>query len=106
MNLPKFPFDHLEWDFGDISEGEKVEHFFTFANEGKNDLLIISAKGSCGCTVSDFPEKPVASGETSFVKVVFDTSGREGEQIKKIQVYANTEPAITELIIKANVKQI
>ena len=43
------------YDFGKVTDGEKVEYNFKFRNTGKNPLIIASATASCGCTV---PEKP------------------------------------------------
>ena len=61
------------YNFGTISEGEKVEYNFRFKNTGKKPLIITNASASCGCTVPEKPEKPVMPGETSFIKVVFNS---------------------------------
>jgi len=37
------------FDFGVIDEGDVVETVFSFTNSGKTELIITSAKGSCGC---------------------------------------------------------
>ena len=34
-------------DFGQIMDGDKVEHVFTFTNSGAEPLVISNAKGSC-----------------------------------------------------------
>ena len=44
-------FDKVSHDFGTIEEGETVQTTFNFTNTGKVDLLIVDARGSCGCTV-------------------------------------------------------
>jgi len=46
---PKVPTTTLEFDdsvynFGEITEGKKVEHVFTFRNTGDEPLIISSAK--------------------------------------------------------------
>ena len=46
-------FEHLEFDFGTIEQGEKVTHTFKFKNTGTESLLIFEARGSCGCTVPE-----------------------------------------------------
>ena len=56
-------FTKSEYDFGTINQGDKVETEFPFTNTGKVDLLITNAKGSCGCTIPDFPKKPIKPGE-------------------------------------------
>ena len=50
-------FDKVSHDFGTIDEGETVQTTFTFTNTGKTDLLIVDARGSCGCTVPKYPKK-------------------------------------------------
>ena len=50
---PIMSFDKTLHDFGTIQEGETVETIFTFTNSGKSDLIIVDARGSCGCTVPD-----------------------------------------------------
>ena len=41
-------FETDVFDFGSITQGEKVTHSFFFTNTGESDLVIVSAKGSCG----------------------------------------------------------
>jgi hypothetical protein len=58
LRVPKIVFDATEYDAKTALEGEKVVHKFTFTNAGKEDLIIESAKGSCGCTVAE-PKLPL-----------------------------------------------
>ena len=60
--LTKLAFAEATFDFGKIMEGEKVEHNYTFTNTGDEPLIISNAKGSCGCTVPDWPREPIAPG--------------------------------------------
>ena len=53
---PIMSFDKTLHDFGTIQEGETVETTFTFTNSGKSDLIIVDARGSCGCTVPEYPK--------------------------------------------------
>ena len=52
-------FSNTVWDFGEINQGESVEHVFTFINNGTEPLIISNAKGSCGCTVPEWPREPI-----------------------------------------------
>jgi len=81
------------YNFGTIKEGEKVTYNFKFKNTGKHALVVTNASASCGCTVPEKPERPVLPGETSFIKVVFNSTGKSGHQEKLITVSANTNPA-------------
>ncbi|WKN45551.1 DUF1573 domain-containing protein [Tunicatimonas pelagia] len=102
-NLPKFEFEELNYDFGTITEGEIVEHTFTFTNTGEAPLVIQSTSASCGCTTPSYSREPVAPGETGEVQVKFNSQNRPGVQNKTITITANTEPAVTRLFIKTNV---
>lgn len=91
-------------DFGTLTEGDTVEHNFAFTNTGEFPLIINNITASCGCTTPDWPREPVAPGSTSSVRVRFNSRGKMGEQNKTITIFANTEPAMTDLQFKALVK--
>ncbi len=80
------------YNFGKISDGEKVEYSYRFRNTGKNPLIISSAVASCGCTVPEKPEEPVQPGEAGYLKVVFNSKGRVGDVHKEITVTSNAYP--------------
>jgi hypothetical protein len=92
--------DSSSFDFGTIQEGDVVEHTFNFKNDGAYPLILNNITSSCGCTTPEWPKEPIKSGVTSNVKVRFDTRNKVGPQVKTITVYANTEPAYTELRLK------
>lgn len=96
-------FSEEEFNFGDIKEGDKVAHVFTFTNTGGNPLVIKSAVGSCGCTVPKFSNEPLAPGESGEINVEFDSSNKPGINDKMVTVMANTDKRIHLLKIKANV---
>jgi hypothetical protein len=92
INVAKFTFESETYDFGTITQGEKVAFTFRFKNSGKKDLIISAANGSCGCTVPDYPKKPIAPGEEARIDVTFDSEGKSGKQQKTITIVANTYP--------------
>jgi hypothetical protein len=91
------------YNFGNITEGEKVEFSYRFKNTGTNPLVILEAHGSCGCTVPEKPEKPILPGETGFLKVVFNSSGKRGHNEKDVTVSANTNPSFPILKLRGEV---
>lgn len=97
-------FDKLEFDYGVVDEGEKVEHKYKFTNTGSEPLIISNAKGSCGCTVPSWPKEPIAPGATGEIDVVFNSKGKKGKQSKRVTITANTNPVQTFLTIKGEVK--
>ena len=84
-------FDKIYHDFGYVNEGVIAKTIFSFTNTGENDLYIVDAVGSCGCTVPKYPKNiPIKPGENGEIEVNFDTNGRPSLQQKMIKVSANT----------------
>ena len=101
--MPKMVFEEDSYDFGEISQGEKVEHSFKFKNKGNAALIISSATGSCGCTIPSYPKEPIAPGQEAEILVVFNSNGKKGAQHKRVTIVANTNPNKTMVAIMANV---
>ena len=102
-------YTEMVYDFGEVIEGEHVKYAFKFKNTGSEPLIISDAKGSCGCTVPDWPREPVAPGATSEIKVEFDSKGKGSDdgqkQTKKVTVTANINPPQNYLTITGVVKK-
>jgi len=99
----KIDFEQVYYDFGDLKQGEQVSFVFEFTNTGGSPLLIKDAAASCGCTVPSFNKEPIDPGEKGSIEVVFDSSGRRGNQYKTVIVKTNTPRRDIRLTIKANV---
>ena len=97
-------FKDVDFDFGLVTEGEKVTHDFIFTNTGDAPLLVTGAEASCGCTVPEYDTRPIAPGQQGRIKVRFDSKGKPGPAHKTIRVYANTQPTETVLSIAADVR--
>lgn len=98
---PIIEWNKTEHDFGTIEQGEKVETIFTLTNVGKGDLVVTNAKGSCGCTVPDWPKNAVKPGESADIKVVFNSSGKKNKTTNTITLTTNTEKGNEIVRIKA-----
>jgi len=92
------------YNFGKITDGEKVEYSYRFKNTGTKPLVIQDASASCGCTVPQKPEKPILPGETGFIKIVFDSKGRVGNAYKTVTVLSNANPGFPQLILTGDVE--
>jgi len=101
--LPAFKFERTEYDFGQIKEGEKVIYTYKFTNTGEAPLIVQGVQPSCGCTAPDWSKEPIPVGGTGFVKVEFDSNGKQGVQNKVVTVNANTWPKSLILRFKAQV---
>lgn len=96
-------FEQETFDMGKMKEGEEISQSFKFKNTGKSPLVISDAKGSCGCTVPEWPRSPIAPGESGEIRFKFNSKGKSGLQDKTITIVANTNPNQTILHIKGEV---
>ncbi len=86
---PQITFEETEYNFGDINQGDKVEHTFVFKNNGSSPLILSNVMTTCGCTAPNWSREPIAPGATSEIHVVFNSSGKMGAQNKVITVMSN-----------------
>jgi len=92
-------FPENKHDFGDVKQGDAVSYDFSFTNKGKSELTIYKVKTSCGCTVTEPKKMKLAPGETSSIKVTFNSAGHNGKDEKEITVYSN-DPVTAEYSLK------
>jgi hypothetical protein len=101
--ITSIEFENELYEFGKITQGEKVEHSFTFKNTGEYPLIIGTARGSCGCTIPQWPTEPIAPGEKGKIDVVFDSNGKEGFKHVTVTISANTEPNVSVVALKGEI---
>lgn len=99
-----FVFDKIEHNFGAIALGEDYSTTFTVTNTGNQPLVFTSVKGSCTCTVPDFPKEPIAPGDTGVIEVTFTPGMPLGEQTKFVTIMANTQYKTAVISVKAEVR--
>ena len=100
-NAPVVSFDELNHDFGNIKSGEKVTHIFTIKNDGINNLIIRDINNYCTCTVVTPSTTIIKQNSSAKLKVVFDSSGRQGRQNKSISVITN-DPSNPTVILRVS----
>jgi hypothetical protein len=91
-NAPYMYFKEEAFDAGTVTEGQKVTHTFVVENRGGKDLQIINVETTCGCTVPTYDRKPIPSGKSAQIVVVFNSEGKSGQQNKGITVTSNAVP--------------
>ena len=89
-------FTTVEWldstkDFGKIPEGQKLPVVFRFKNTGTTPLVITRVQPSCGCTVAEQPQAPIAPGGEGQIRAIFNSEGHAGINHKTLFVTANTK---------------
>lgn len=80
-------FEEKTYDFGTISDNhEPVVHEYKFVNTAKEPVAVLSVSTGCGCTRPEYPVKPVAPGESGYIKITFLPKGQKGNINKDITV--------------------
>jgi len=88
--------------FHEITLQQPVDSFdFVFTNTGNGPLVILGVETSCHCIRASYEQKPVPAGGKSYVRVVYDGSGRGPEYFhKSVRVVSNAvNTSVKELVI-------
>jgi hypothetical protein len=101
--FPAIEIPEANFDFGTINQGDKVEHVFKFKNIGKNDLYVMHAQASCGCTIPEWTKEPVKPGANGEIKIIFNSAGKSGEVQKTVTLMTNTEAGSEIISFKVNI---
>jgi len=103
VQYASFSWQSEEFDFGEITEGDVIEHTFKFTNTGKVPLEIGSVTPSCGCTQPSYPFLSIDPGVSNEIGVTYNSVSKEGDQVATVTVVANTNPKTTILRLKGTV---
>lgn len=95
---PAINVDNVEFNFGKITQGAKVEHTYVLTNSGKSNLQIRKVKASCGCTAVQPEKNIIAPGESVNIKTVFNSAGKLGNQNKTVTIITN-DPNKSKMIL-------
>ncbi|MFZ1748721.1 MAG: DUF1573 domain-containing protein [Saprospiraceae bacterium] len=93
----RLSFEMTTVDYGTVTKDSDPVRFFNFTNTGDQPLIIMDAKGSCGCTVPSFPKDAIAPGKTAQIEVRYDTK-RVGVINKTITIISNAgDPVLLQI---------
>lgn len=102
---PEITFKKEIHDFGTVEQYGNTTCTFEFKNTGNQPLIISNAKGSCGCTVPEWPKSPIAPGKKGVITVKYDNK-RVGPINKSVTITSNATNAPTKTIrIKGEIKR-
>lgn len=100
---PLLVLEQETYDSGDVKAGETVKKIINFKNEGKGPLIIKKAQASCGCTVPEYDQEPVAVGGEGKLTVKYTAPEFNGKVIKEVVLTTNTVKGRESFKITANV---
>ena len=103
---PRLSVDTPEHDFGQIFQGETVQHEFNFTNVGDEPLLVTKVRSSCGCTAALASSSRLQPGESGQITATFDSTRFQGPVTKTVYLYTNdlSQP-VAQLFIKGTVRE-
>ncbi len=102
-NAPVAKWDSMVKDLGEIPQGIPKTAEFTLTNEGKEPLIIKSAKASCGCTNLKYSSEPILPGKSSTVSATYNAAA-PGAFAKSVTVITNADQNAVVLQFKGTVK--
>jgi hypothetical protein len=104
-------------DFGNVMQGEVLQHTFMLKSGGTEDLVIKQAKPTCGCTVADVmvenPEggfdvyqmgTPIPVGRAVKITATLQTKGKNGHASSRINIFSNDPRGQRQLGLAAEVE--
>lgn len=97
-------FEHQEFDFGTIKQGDVVKHTFVFTNTGEFDAIIENVKPSCGCTSLKAPTEPIPPGEKGEIEIEFNSAGKSGHQDKSVTIIYNGNPRFEQVYFMGDIE--
>jgi hypothetical protein len=101
---PKLVFTPLIVEYGTIEQGSDPLRKVNFTNTGSVPILILTAKGSCGCLVPSYDKNPVQPGASSIFEIRYDTQ-RIGPFSKKVFIETNEKGNLKyEITVQGTVK--
>ncbi|MFQ5491639.1 MAG: DUF1573 domain-containing protein, partial [Phycisphaerae bacterium] len=102
---PRLVVPHANQKLPPIREGKVLPVVFRLENRGQADLLIHSAKSSCGCTTVSLTkdQKRIPPGGHVDLKVRFNSLGRPGVQNKSVTIQTN-DPQAARAVLRFRVE--
>ncbi len=100
---PQMTLESTVVDYGTIEQHSEPLRLLNFTNTGNAPLIIKSARGSCGCTVPEWPKEPIMPGEASQIEIRYATN-RLNKFSKTVTLTTNEEGVEPHVItVKGNV---
>ncbi|BCA78974.1 DUF1573 domain-containing protein [Desulfuromonas sp. AOP6] len=86
---PRLLAESTDFRFGEIYQGQQLEHSFRLENTGDGPLLVEKIRSSCGCTAALLSDYQIQPGQSAQLRVTFDSTRFRGPVVKTVYVYTN-----------------
>lgn len=88
-------------DFGRVRQQETLEATFSLKNESNATLRVMDVATDCGCTVAEVDSRLLHSGESSALRVHYETGTGRGPVERRVAVWFTIEAQGEAKILKA-----
>lgn len=95
---PRIDIPNDYFYFGYMPINAIVQHVYWIRNAGVDTLQIFKVKPSCGCTNAPLTKDRIAPGDSSLLKVTFDSKNMIGKMVKEVEIYSNDPQKPTAVI--------
>ena len=89
-------FDTMDFDFGAVARGSKVEHRFVITNLYEEDVHIADVRSSCGCTIPEVSKRTLKTFEKTELLATFNTRSFLGKRSATLTVLID-QPFVAEV---------
>lgn len=89
LAAPQIVVEQLNYDFGEVLQGGKVDYRFRFRNAGDEILEVGNVRSSCGCTAAMLSASRIAPGDIGELQATFDSTRFRGAVNKVISLESN-----------------
>jgi hypothetical protein len=97
-NAPRLKVEPEEWAFGEVWSGTPLETELTITNVGKGTLKLQKPKTSCGCTGSVTGKNELAPGESTKLKITYNTKKNARNVRQKVRIGSNDPVEPTKVV--------
>lgn len=94
---PVLKLDKVQHEYGDIEYGGDGSCIFIVTNNGNQPLIISKCQKSCGCTIPECPQVPIAPGASEEITIKYDTK-RPGPFLKSVTIHSNAINGVAQVI--------
>ena len=86
----------------EIPQGTPKKIEFEFKNNSKQEVIISTVTGSCGCTATDYTKTPIAAGQIGKITATYNAANL-GQFSKTVSVTTSAETTPKILTLKGTV---
>lgn len=87
-----------------LKKGEKKNIIVPILNTGDKPLIIYAVEPTCGCTVSEFPNKPILKNQEKNISLLFSSTHKPvGRSTVYVTIKTNAPYKFSKLILSATI---